>query len=205
LRIPGWCKKASVQVNGEAIVEKVEAGKATIIKRKWKSGDKVTLKFPMEITVTRWEKNKKAASVDYGPLTFSVKINEKYIKMGSDKTAIFDSKWQKGVDTSQWPSWEIYPESAWNYGLVLDEKNPAQSFEVIKKDWPANNFPFAPEAAPIVLKAKARPIPEWKLDQYFLCDILPQSPVVSIQPEVEVELIPMGAARLRISAFPVVK
>ncbi|MEI8049618.1 MAG: beta-L-arabinofuranosidase domain-containing protein [Bacteroidota bacterium] len=205
LRIPGWCKKASVKVNGKAVDTSIEAGKVSIVNRNWMNGDKVEVNFPMEITVTRWTGNHNAASVNYGPLTFSLKIKENNVKKESDKTAIYDSKWQDGVDTSKWPSWEILPASDWNYGLVLNANNPAKSFKVIKKGWPKSNFPFTIDETPIVIKAKARQIPEWQLDQHLLCGVLMDSPVVSTQPEVEVELIPMGAARLRISAFPVIK
>jgi hypothetical protein len=205
IRIPGWCKSASVKVNGKAVDTSIAAGKVSIVNRNWMNGDKVEVNFPMEITVTRWTDNHNAASVNYGPLTFSLKIKENYVKKESDKTAIGDSKWQDGVDTSKWPSWEILPASDWNYGLVLNAINPAKSFKVIKKGWPKSNFPFTASETPIVIKAKARQIPEWTLDQHLLCGALMDSPVVSTQPEVEVELIPMGAARLRISAFPVIK
>jgi len=42
------------------------------------------------------------------------------------------------------------------------------------------------------------------VDKFGLCGVLPQSPVTVTTPEQTLELIPMGAARLRISAFPVV-
>lgn len=205
LRIPGWCKNASVKVNGKVFKAKMTAGQATIVNRKWKSGDQVELTLPMEISVNRWAQNHNAASIDYGPLTFSLKIKEEYVKQESTQTALRDSRWQEGVDVAKWPSWEIHPSSDWNYGLVLDAKNPSKSFKVIKSGWPASNFPFVGNDVPIVIKAKARQIPEWKLDEHFLCGVLMDSPVVSTAPEVEVELIPMGAARLRISAFPVIK
>ncbi|MCH5720581.1 hypothetical protein [Niabella hibiscisoli] len=48
-------------------------------------------------------------------------------------------------------------------------------------------------------------INSWKIDQYGLTDTLPQSPVSVDSKEETIELIPMGAARLRISAFPVVR
>ena len=49
----------------------------------------------------------------YGPLTFSLKIKENYVNKPSDKSAIFDSKWQSDVDKDNWPTYEIYPGSAW--------------------------------------------------------------------------------------------
>ena len=56
-----------------------------------------------------------------------------------------------------------------------------------------------------MIKAKGKIIPEWTLDKYGLCDTLPQSPVLVSTKETDITLIPMGAARLRISSFPVVK
>jgi hypothetical protein len=205
LRIPGWCKQATMELNGKTLPVNPKAGKIVVLNRKWGSGDQVKVKLPMNIKVHCWVQNRNSVSVDYGPLTFSLKIKENYMKEASDATAISDSKWQQGVDRSKWPSWEILPGSAWNYGLILNTKNSEKAFKIEKKAWPKNNFPFTPSDVPIIIKAKAKQIPEWKLDQDGLCGKLMESPVLSTQPEVEVELIPMGAARLRISAFPVIK
>ena len=65
-------------------------------------------------------------------------------------------------------------------------------------------MPFTSDGVPIELKAKARRIPEWQLDRYGLVATLQDSPVKSDQPTETVSLIPMGAARLRISAFPMI-
>ena len=143
-------------------------------------------------------------SVDYGPLTFSLKIGEQYVRHDSSKTAIGDSDWQKGADPKKWPAFEILPTTPWNYGLVLDERDPARSFTIQRGNWPANDFPFTVETAPLTLTAKAKRIPEWELDRFGLCSVLQDSPVLSEQPLETVSLIPMGAARLRISAFPVI-
>ncbi len=204
LRMPEWCKEASISINGKELNVNPEAKKYVIIERNWKSGDQLTLKLPMEINVKRWTKNHNSASVNYGPLTFSLKIKEKYEKMESDKTAIGDSKWQDGVDKAKWPSFEIHPASNWNYGLVLEENNPEVAFEVKKKAWPKSNFPFTLDEVPISIKAKAKLIPDWKIDEHGLCGELTDSPIETSTQVEEVELVPMGAARLRISAFPVV-
>ncbi len=125
--------------------------------------------------------------------------------MDSKKSAIGDSKWQANADQSKWPSFEIYPASMWNYGLVLNDQPLEQQFEIVKKSWPANNFPFTQDAVPFMIKAKGKIIPEWILDKNGLVDLLPQSPVQTSTKAQNIELIPMGAARLRISSFPVVK
>jgi len=205
LRIPKWCKSAKVRLNGKEFNAKVIDGGNVRIKRIWQSGDQVELLLPMQLGLTTWTKNHRAVSVNYGPLTFSLKIKEDYIKKESDKTAVRDSKWQEGVDKTNWPSWEIHPGSDWNFGLVLDKTNPLKSFKVKFLPWPVSDFPFTLSEVPVTIEATARQIPEWTLDQYKLCGVLMDSPVASSQPEVTVELVPMGAARLRISAFPVVR
>ncbi|TSA35770.1 MAG: hypothetical protein D4R64_09070 [Porphyromonadaceae bacterium] len=205
LRVPKWCTGANVKINGTSFETQVKPGSNIRIKRLWKLGDQVELLLPMQLGLTTWEKNHRSVSVNYGPLTFSLKIQENYIKKESDKTAIGGSKWQEGVDASKWPSWEIHPGSDWNFGLVLDQKNPLKSFKITHRPWPESDFPFTLTEVPVSIEVKARQIPEWTLDQYRLCGVLMDSPVKSNEPEMKVELVPMGAARLRISAFPVIR
>ena len=204
MRIPNWCDAASVTVNGKAVDLKTEAGKYIKITRIWHNDDKVALTLPMEIKTRKWVKNHNSVSVDYGPLTFSLKIKENYVKFDSSDTALGDSKWPASLDTSKWPAYEILPASSWNYGLVLNDANPASSFTIVKKPWPADNYPFTPDAAPIEMRVAAKKIPEWEVDQYGLCGILQDSPAVSTEPTETIKLVPLGSARLRISAFPTI-
>ncbi|MBS1575440.1 MAG: glycoside hydrolase family 127 protein, partial [Bacteroidetes bacterium] len=205
LRIPGWCNNASASVNGIKQDVKPGGGSYLCINNKWKQGDIIVLSLPMQIEVKEWVKNKNSVSVNYGPLTLSLKIKEAYKKMDSKETAIYDSKWRPDADQSNWPSYEIYPAGLWNYGLALTNNSLEDQFTIVKKDWPLTNYPFTLEAVPITVKAKGKLIPWWTLDKYGLCDVLPQSPVSTVTKEEEIELVPMGAARLRISSFPVVK
>jgi uncharacterized protein len=45
LRIPAWAEKASIAVNGKR--EVVEAGSFAHLRRKWKTGDRIDVEFPM--------------------------------------------------------------------------------------------------------------------------------------------------------------
>jgi DUF1680 family protein len=192
LRIPSWCEGGAmpwVKVNGEENLLGFDKGYIKIEKT-WEPGDVVTLGLPMHVSVRTWEENKNSVSVDYGPLTFSLKIREDYVREGG---------------TDEWPTWEIFPGSKWNYGLVMDNNNPASSFEVVKKDYPSNDMPFTQDGTPIEILAKGKIIPGWKMDENFLVEELPQSPVETDQPAEDIVLIPMGAARLRISSFPVIR
>ena len=205
LRIPNWCSNASIRVNGVDEKTFFDPGSYARIESKWKQGDVVELILPMKLKKEEWSKNKNSVSISYGPLTFSLKIDESYKLVESKKAVAWDSKWQSNADQSKWPSYEIYPASMWNYGIVLNDQPLINQFEIIKKPWPENNFPFTQEGVPVVLKAKGKIIPEWGLDKNGLCDVLPQSPVTVSTKQQPIELIPMGAARLRIASFPVVK
>ena len=200
-RIPSWTQKAKVRVNGEEVDAAPVAGKYLCIHREWSDGDRVELTFPMSLSMRTWQVNKNSVSVDYGPLTLSLKIDEKYIEKDSRETAIGDSKWQKGADPKKWPTTEIYANSPWNYSLVLDKKEPLKNFKVVRKSWPADNFPFTVANVPLEVKATGQMIPEWQIDETGLCGVLPEEDAVKGAKE-EITLIPMGAARLRISAFP---
>ena len=200
-RIPSWTQKAKVCVNGEEVDAVPVAGKYLCIHREWSDGDCVELTFPMSLSMRTWQVNKNSVSVDYGPLTLSLKIAEKYVEKDSRETAIGDSKWQKDADPQKWPTTEIYSGSAWNYSLVLDKTEPLKHFEVIRKSWPADDYPFTVANVPLEVKAVGRLVPEWEIDETGLCGVLPEEDAARGDKE-EITLIPMGAARLRISAFP---
>lgn len=197
LRIPSWCKNASITVNGEKLNADLIAGKYARITREWSDADEIVLTVPMKINYRQWQVNKNSVSVDYGPLSLSLKIDEDYQQKDSRETAIGDSKWQEGADASAWPTYEIYPASSWNYALQT-----SAPITVERKEWPFNNNPFTLTTVPLEFKAKGRLIPEWKVDEYGLCGVLPYEDARKAEAVDEITLIPMGAARLRIASFP---
>lgn len=205
LRIPTWAVDPTVSINGKTVDMKPETGQYVCIEREWNKGDKVVLNVPMALHESVWTVNQDSRSVNYGPLTFSLKIKEDYKAVSSVETAIWDSKWQAGADASQWPSFEIHPGSDWNYGLVIDDSQPfEQNFEVVRKAWPSDDFPFSAESVPIEIKARGKKLIGWGIDEYGLCSELPIKENRQFETKTdEITLIPMGSARLRISAFPV--
>lgn len=231
LRVPGWCSAPVVKVNGtvtnvaaaptssvpregEAPAEPSSSDRSSSeprpagsvsaqseprpagsvryiqIARTWNAGDTVELQLPMNIRLRTWAKNDDSISVDRGPLTYALKIGEKYARYAG---------------TDAWPAFEVLPTTPWNYGLVLDAQNPAQSFKLETHTWDGAAQPFTLDAAPLTLQARARKIPNWKLDpQVHLVGKLQPSPAESTEPEETVTLVPMGCARLRIASFPTI-
>lgn len=201
LRIPTWTHDARVLVNGEKVEARLIPGKYLCIDREWKSGDRIDVALPKHLSARMWSVNQNSISVDYGPLTLSLRIEENYKQVDSKATAIGDSHWQEGADASRWPTTEIYPASAWNYALYT-EGDFLHDIEIVEKPWPADNFPFSLGNVPYEFKAKGVKVPSWTIDENGLCGVLPNEKAERSSTVEDITLVPMGAARLRISAFP---
>ena len=204
LRIPAWCAEASVLINGVKSDAAAAAGKYVCIRRTWNEGDVVTLALPMTFSRRVWPQNKSSVSVDYGPLTFSLLIGEDYRQRDSRDHAIVqdDSHWQAGVDASLWPAYEIFATTDWNYALCVDADDVPIGLSVQHKAWPADDFPFTPQSVPIEVTAVGRRVPSWGFDATGMTATLPSASDARTATEQPLTLIPMGAARLRIAAFP---
>jgi hypothetical protein len=183
LRIPAWCKSAEVVLNGASLDLAPQAGTYVRISRNWRNGDELRVTFRQEITLTTWLRTG-SVTVNRGPLSYALKIEE---------------QWRKGRGLGDnWPDWELFPASPWNYGLLLDPGRPITEKQL---EWHPDGQPWTLDHAPIELTAHARRIPRWKLVNETAAE-LQESPIQSSEVEERVTLIPLGCARLRISCFP---
>ncbi|GAA3707781.1 hypothetical protein GCM10022224_086680 [Nonomuraea antimicrobica] len=185
LRIPGWCRSPRLRVAGRSHPVSGRGPGYVVVERTWRDGDRVELTLPMRTSVRTWARNHDSVSVDHGPLTFSLAIGE---------------SWRRTGGTPDWPEYEVFPETPWNY--ALDRPQPGHlRLERRRGPLPAN--PFTPQTAPLELRARARKIDNWQADPQGVVRELQDSPARTDGPVEEVRLIPMGAARLRITSFPV--
>lgn len=192
LRIPAWCKQATVTINGQ-LWKGLEGSQIVMINRAWKSGDVVELRLPMHVFKNKWYEN--SVSVEHGPLTYALKMNEepKIVKNDKDPTAYSDQYT------------EVRSNSPWNYGLLdLTDAQLTQTAQVIKND-SVTTYPWNLANAPSEIRLKAKRIPFWQLYNEMTGPI-PYSTIYGLENESEEEitLIPYGCTTLRISPFPVV-
>ncbi|WP_316798489.1 beta-L-arabinofuranosidase domain-containing protein [Pedobacter frigidisoli] len=187
LRIPSWCNLPLIKINGAA-VKGVKQGKLLKIKRQWKDGDQLVLNFPMHIATKNQVNN--SVSIERGPLVYALEI-------------MAENRVTKTHALAGFADYEIYPKSAWNYGLTFDKNDLAHSIQVKKGAMPAN--PFIAESSPVKLKAQAKKISSWSLAPNKLVAFdVPVSPVFSNEKTEEVTLVPYGSENIRLSLFPTI-
>ncbi|MHB1354956.1 MAG: beta-L-arabinofuranosidase domain-containing protein [Anaerolineae bacterium] len=180
LRIPGWCHRAVLSVEGE--VQQPSAGTYAELRREWHTGDEVQLELPMEIQANSRPRN--AIAIQRGPLIYVLAPQ---------------AEWHHLDGSKPYDNWEITPNCPWNYALAIDPQHPEASMRAETRA--VARQPFDVADPPVVLHARARIVPGWKLEQNS-AGPLPESPVTSVEPLEDIELLPYAAARLRITEFP---
>ncbi len=189
LRVPAWATSFRLRVAGEAVKVDATPGQYVRIDRAWANGDTVSFDMGMKVSMTTWPRTG-AVTVDRGPLSYSVKIDEDWR--------------QKPGTTERWPEWEVFPASPWNYGLVVDGE-PADIFEVVESKKSLADQPWTPDDAPITIKAKAKQIPDWCFTKDQTVPEVQPSPIKQAGPAKKITLIPLGCARLRMSVLPTIE
>jgi hypothetical protein len=183
LRIPAWANGAEIVIGDEKIA--ANAGEFALLDREWKGATTLLLRLPMKARVER--RYHDSAAILRGPLVYSLAVGE---------------YWKKIAGEEPHADYELYPTTPWNYGIIIDEKNPDASLQF--ESGPVGKCPFSPEGAPVRMTAKGRLLPEWIIE-HNAAGVLPQSPVHSTQPVVDLKLIPYGSAKLRVTEFPVLE
>ncbi|ASS65422.1 MULTISPECIES: beta-L-arabinofuranosidase domain-containing protein [unclassified Paenibacillus] len=176
LRIPAWCKEPALSINGKHL--RLQAAKGfAIVEREWKDGDAIELSLPMQVELA--SRNMDALSVGRGPLVYALPIGE---------------NWLPHISREKFGDWEIFPTTAWRYGLIEDA-----GFEFASDEIPSQ--PFLAAHSPVKLKTKGKLVRNWPMAGNN-ADAPPLNPVTEGQEEQELVLVPYGGAKLRIGEFP---
>jgi hypothetical protein len=191
LRIPAWCSKPALAVNGHSVALKKDSKGFAKLHRSWTNGDRVTLRLPMRVEVVKGretpfpqdkyftkrslskltEVNNPFTSVNYGPLLFALPI--------ADETPDEPRK-----------------DAAFNY--ALDTAAAARAAKLVRQPLPAH-WSWQLDA-PLKLRLPARRF-DWQPTEL---QPLPPAPVKDAKP-VTITLVPYGCTKFRVSMFPVAK
>jgi DUF1680 family protein len=69
LRIPGWARSPTVEINGKQVAHPVEPGTFETIRREWRSGDRIELRLPRQLDLHAVDSlHPDVVAVVYGPL-----------------------------------------------------------------------------------------------------------------------------------------
>lgn len=214
LRIPAWCRGARLLVNGRPFGRAPVSGAFVKIERLFAHNDRVSLVLPMKLRLARRPDG--GVSVERGPLVYALKIEELWQVEQYKKC------------TRDFPAWKIYPGSAWNYALCVDQKTIQDRTEVLFRTMPAH--PWSAAATPVELRIPARRVAGWKMirarrvwrqdnvtfpekgltefyrkGDYRLTPPLPDPATLCGRlagKEEMITLIPYGCTQLRITVFP---
>jgi len=76
LRIPGWCKNASLKINGRESDAALEPGEYVEVNRNWKKGDRIELQLPMPVQLIEAnplvEETRNQVAVKRGPVVYCI-------------------------------------------------------------------------------------------------------------------------------------
>ena len=192
-RIPAWCVRPQIAVNGTSIATAADGHGFVRIQRRWDKGDTAVLELPMSVALVHGFETEYPAStrkyfgfkpdalfqkrrlpyesICYGPLLFALPIADK-----DPDTPVPGARWQYALDN----------DAARQGGDITVERRAMPA----KWDWPL--------AAPITLKIPARWF-DWKPTEV---QALPGAPVEAAAAET-ISLVPYGCTKFRISMFPV--
>jgi DUF1680 family protein len=174
-RIPGWCENPSLAVNGTALKATLGAHGFVRVERRWKSGDKISLRFPMSARVTTGRDANAGgapyAMVYYGPLCFVLPIAD-----------------MKDGNTPD-------PNARWKYALDTTGKEVDSDITVEREAMPARwNWPLA---SPLKLRVPVQRL-EWD------GKVLPgKAAVDSGRAPESITLIPYGCTKFRVALLPI--
>jgi DUF1680 family protein len=147
LRIPGWCRGASVSVNDKPLRVRCRPGTFIPVRRTFANGDRVRLVLPMKLRLSKWDRG--CGAVEYGPLVFSLPIGIRREVDRNDKR-----------QTPDFPAWNMYPSTPWNYALALKGRSLADCTTVVHQ--PVKSHPWTVDSAPIAITVPVRRVRGWK-------------------------------------------
>jgi DUF1680 family protein len=84
IRYPGWATRGvTVRVNGKSVKVTAKPGSFIVLQRKWKTGDKVDVAYPMSFRVVAANDDQNVAAFAYGPVILAGVMGSQGLKEGA--------------------------------------------------------------------------------------------------------------------------
>ena len=180
IRIPRWAKHATL--NGKTV-----RGRCAVIRKTWQGEEGLTLALHDTPHLVRRPGNMRVAQ--WGALVFALPIEAEYRKLEYEKNGV-ERKYP-------YCDYELIPQSAWNYGFA--------GGEMTLEEHGVGDVPFSSRKPPVTLRAAFAPVAWDYADGYeTIADAYPRSSR-AMGEAVEMEMIPYGCAKLRITEMPPVR
>jgi uncharacterized protein len=189
LRVPAWADGATLKVAERSDVA-LRPGTFHHVDRQWAGKVELSLRFPMKVQTTL--RYNEGMAIERGPLVYSLNPGEPWPRVNADKP---HRELPHG-------DFEVLPSTPWNYGILVDEKDPATSFKFEER--PVGERPFSPEGAGMAVKVNGKLLKNWRLAHGWAAEFAPGLQE-SNEPIQELTLIPYGCAKIRVTEFPRLK
>lgn len=191
LRVPGWCAKPVLTVNGTA-ADVPRLGEYLVIDRAWTDGDRVELTLPM--TVRAIPRRDGAMGVALGPLVLAFSPGE---------------IWERIPGSNAFGDWEVRPRRSWNMALAVAPQTVGSAATIERTPVESPPFglrtgapPWGIDGVPLKVWVPGRRIPGWKLEGNSAAPP-PTGPFEASETDRQIPLVPYGSARVRVAEFPV--
>lgn len=196
LRIPTWCDKAILDINGVAVNQALQAGSFVRLPSPVKHGDIVMLTLPMKVE----EKHLEGQGVYFqrGPLLFSYAIPQER----TEDTEEYPNMHGKKPENPDFKCWNITPTGAFNYAYASDGK-PIEVFYPVVEEI-GGTIPFDLDYANVNLHLPVKQI-EWNLVEDERCTpAMPEQGHLKLLngETLYIDLVPYGCTELRLTIFP---
>ncbi|MBN1315523.1 MAG: glycoside hydrolase family 127 protein [Anaerolineales bacterium] len=190
LRIPGWCLRPRLSVNGVEITDELAPGTFFRLERTFQSQDRIELFLPADVKLSHWPQG--GIALERGPLVFSLPI-----------AADWRATHVPERSSDEFPAWRLTPQCSWNYALAVHEKDLQQTVRIVRHD--NGGYPWAAKTPPLSLHVPARQVHGWQLEECCRTPHLPDPGELPYYLEDDIEtlaLVPYGCTALRLTVFP---
>lgn len=165
VRVPGWCRRARVSINGQPAAGEPRPGSFFTVLREWQAGDVVQVELPFELALESWPGE--GVSLSYGPLTLALPVSARAeIETDNSTTrqrmntlgAAYEPR--QTLVLPDFPAWNLFPAGPWNYALCLEDG----LLRGARVEWnEACTDPLDADNPPLKVMVKARRVRGWRL------------------------------------------